>query len=45
MSHPIWEEISPSAIELINRMLTFDYKKRPFAKELLDDKWFENAPK
>jgi hypothetical protein len=25
-------------------MLILDYKKRPYAKDLLDDPWFKNAP-
>ena len=45
MNHPIWEEISEGAKQLIHKMLTSDYKKRPFAKDILNDKWFESAPK
>lgn len=42
--NPIWQHISSDAKDVIKQMLTYDYKKRPTAKELLRDKWFEDMP-
>lgn len=42
--NPIWQHISSDAKDVIKQMLTYDYKKRPSAKELLRDKWFEDMP-
>ena len=41
---PIWRKISEDAQRLIKWMLTYDYKRRPTAKEVLKDKWFQNVP-
>lgn len=45
MKDDIWEEISEDAVNMINKMLTRDYKKRIFAKDALKEKWLKNAPK
>ena len=34
-----WNGVSKEAKNIINRMLTFDPKKRPSAEELLKDSW------
>ena len=39
-----WNEISQDGKNLIKRMLKFDYKQRDYARDLLKDIWFENAP-
>ena len=40
-----WDKISKEAKEIIKRMLTFDYKKRPSAEEILKDAWIQtHAP-
>ena len=44
MEGKIWKSISPDAKDLIKKMLTNDYKKRPFAKEVLQHPWFASAP-
>lgn len=36
---PIWQEISYEAKELINKMLSYDYQKRPSALDALKNKW------
>ncbi len=36
-----WENISEEAKSLIRKMLTYDYKTRPSAEELLNDTWFK----
>jgi len=38
-----WDAVSTEAKDLISQMLTFDFKKRPSAKEVLDHKWFKLA--
>ena len=45
MTDEIWEEISEDAKKLIKNMLNVNYKERPFAKDVLKDPWFKNAPK
>ena len=35
-----WSEISDAAKDLIKNMLTYDFKKRPSAKEILQHSWF-----
>lgn len=45
MEGKLWDSISNQAKDLISRMLTFDYKNRPYAKDLLQDPWFDQAPK
>ena len=44
MSSKIWKTISEEGKRFLKRMLTMDYKKRPYAKDLLNDPWFKNAP-
>lgn len=44
MDDEIWAQISPECKELVRRMLTLNYKQRPFAKDILQHQWFQNAP-
>ena len=44
MQGDLWKSISQDGKYLLKRMLTLDYKRRPFAKELLQDNWFKNVP-
>jgi calcium-dependent protein kinase len=36
----VWEVISKSAKDLIRKMLTYNYKHRPTAREALNHEWF-----
>ena len=38
-----WKSISNEAKQVVEKMLTYDYKHRPFAKSVLDDPWFKDA--
>ena len=40
----VWNTISSEAKILIRRMLTVDYKQRPYAKDTTQDDWFSKAP-
>lgn len=42
---PIWCSISEEAKNLIKEMLTLNFKKRKYAKDFLEDPWFQIAPK
>jgi len=37
---PAWDKVSDDAKNLLKRMLTYDYQRRPFAKDLPNDPWF-----
>ena len=39
-SHPIWNVFSPAAKDLITKMLTVDWRKRPTAAQCLQHAWF-----
>ena len=45
MKDAIWDRISEQAKELIKDMLCKDYKNRKYAKDILTNPWFSNAPK
>ena len=38
-----WSRISPSAKDLVNKMLMYDPEKRPSAEEILTHEWFEKV--
>lgn len=40
LTGPVWDKVSTDAKNLLSRMLTYDYQKRPFAKDLPTDPWF-----
>lgn len=42
-SHPIWNVFSPAAKDLITKMLTVDWRKRPTAAQCLQHPWFSQA--
>lgn len=42
---PVWKQISVDAKNLLKKLLTQDYKARPYARDLINDVWFERAPK
>jgi calcium-dependent protein kinase len=44
LSSKVWKSVSKEGKDFLKRMLILDYKKRPYAKDLLDDPWFKNAP-
>lgn len=39
-----WTHLSDSAKKLMEKMMSPDIEKRPYAKDLLNDDWFSNAP-
>ena len=41
----LWSSISKEAKSLMIRMMTHNFKNRPFASELIHDDWFKIAPK
>ena len=45
MEGNLWENISSEAKDLIANLLTYDYKRRPHAKNALEHPWFKNATK
>ena len=45
MDDPIWNKISKEAKQLIKLMLEKNYKTRHYARDILENPWFKNAPK
>ena len=36
-----WKNVSPQAIDLIRKILKYDFNMRPSASQILDHEWFE----
>lgn len=39
-----WPSISADAKDLIRQCMTYDFKSRIYARDILDHPWFKNAP-
>lgn len=43
-AEPIWEQVSEELKNFIVKLLQFDHRKRPSAKDALSDNWFSKVP-
>lgn len=44
MDGRVWQQVSNDGKALVKRLLTNNFKERPYAKDAVEDDWFKNAP-